>query len=214
MDPSKILEVFLPKLLTERVLLGVALLILFTEDYLLISHQANLAWLDQALPKLSTSEILYFLMALAFSWLCVFPSLKAIATILYVMLPKGKSYSDPFKRLTITELLAQAVDKQNSVAYQHFKAHVKHMKEQQVVRELYFYILVLAIVNLCFRSSLIQHTFLSHPLITLLPFLLLVYLGISVGIVGAVDNDDSRTDVRPITSETSGPAAPPMLSAN
>ncbi|AMR29339.1 hypothetical protein A0257_21055 [Hymenobacter psoromatis] len=57
---DKILEAFLPKILTERVLLGVIFLILFTEDYLLINHGHDLTWLDQALLKLGAREIFYF----------------------------------------------------------------------------------------------------------------------------------------------------------
>jgi hypothetical protein len=214
MDTSKILEAFLPNLLTDRVLLGIVFLIIFTEDYLLISHQGNLVWLDQALPKLGTKDVLYFLMALSLSWLCILPSLKSIFTIAYSLVPRGRSQQDPLGRLTATELLAQAMSKQDEVAYQHYRAHIKSVKERQVVRELSFYILAVAGANLLFSNSLIRHIFTLYPVIFIIISLPLVCLGITIGIIGAVDNDDNLTDVRPTRPGSSESTAPPQLSSN
>jgi hypothetical protein len=214
MDTSKILEAFLPNLLTDRVLLGIVFLIIFTEDYLLISHQGNLVWLDQALPKLGTKDVLYFLITLSLSWLCVLPVLKAIFTIPCSLLCKGRSQQDPLGRLTATELLAQAMSKQDEVAYQHYRAHIKSVKERQVVRELSCYILAVAGANLCFSNSLIRHIFTLYPIISMIIFLPLVCLGFAIGIVGTVDNDDNLTDVRPTRPESSESTTPPQLSSN
>jgi hypothetical protein len=191
---EKLIDASIPKILTERVLLVLLFLFLAGEDYLLFTHRGNLSWLDKVLPNISTKDVMYFIMVLAVSWLFVLPSIKTILTVAYVFIFKGSSGST-YHYLTNRQLLAKAVDDNNPVAYQHLENHIKHVKTRQVVNELYLYVLMAAGLNASCEDSFVRHLFEIHPIIMFLVSLVVIYLGVAVGIVDSIDNNDGVTDI-------------------
>lgn len=196
---DKIADASIPKILTERVLLALLFLFLIIEDYLLITHRGNLSWLDHALPNISAGDVMYFTMSLALSWLFILPLIKTMITFVFIHFPKREITNMP-PRLTISQLLAYAIDNDNSVAYQHLENHIKHVKTRQVINELYFYVLVAAIVNVIYEKSFTRHLWAQYPIGAFALSLLVIILGLAVGIIDNIENSDKTTDVSPKNS--------------
>jgi len=192
---DKIIEAFLPRILTERVLLIIAFLILFVENYLLLTHRGNIGWLNDKLNKLSVEDISYFLIFLALSWVFVLPFVRVICTFLYMFIFYKSAKFNPIENMTDAELLKKAVSDDNSVAYQYLEDHIKRTKSKQITNEFYFYLMLAVITNIFFTGSFMRAAFNSHYFLSSIVTLVVIYLGIAVGIVDAGINSGGITDI-------------------
>jgi hypothetical protein len=191
---EKLIDASVPKLLTERVLIALLFIALSADDYLLATHHGNIGWFSQAAASLNTKDIVYFIMVLALSWLFVLPFIKTVITLLFIPLV-GSRLADIPHWVTNKQLLVKAIDEDNSVAYQHWENHIKHIKTRQVVNELYFYVLAATVINLVYENSFMRHLLSEHLIITLGILGVILYLGLAVGIVDNIQNNDGLTDV-------------------
>lgn len=127
---------------------------------------------------------------------------------------KSKDYSRPLPFLTSAQLLSQALEQQNSVAYELYNAHAKKLKEKQNAREFYFYIFAMVALNLCFSGSLANHVLSLYPLVGFPMLVVTTYYGLVWGVAKANNEEDTWTDVQPIKPSSSTSARPPMLYSN
>ena len=196
MEPSKILEASLPKILTEQVLLGTVFIILLGENYLLSGYHCSISCIDSASLKLTIKDGVYFIMSLAFCWLCIRPSIKFLMILGDVTILKLSRKPYPFRYLTKSELFKLAMESKNNVAYKYLIKYEKSLKEEQLARDSYLFIFILTANSLRYANSFMWQTLNSHPIIGVFSITAILLLGLKVGIIDNLSNDDDKTDVQ------------------
>lgn len=197
---DKFVDASVPKILTERVLIALLFIALSADDYLLAAHHGNAKWLSQAITEFNVKNVLYFIVVLALSWVYVLPFIKAAVTLIFIPIIEGRIVKEMRlgyvnDNMPAKQLLIKAIAEDNSSAYQHWGNHVKNLKKKQVTNEIYFYILVVSIINVCYENSFMRNLWSQYPCVALLLLLVIPFLGVKVGIIDGIYDDGCMTDV-------------------